>query len=910
MFGLSLGNLWVHLGMDASQYEAQMKKFEKSLQTSARRMESFGRSMTMKVTAPIIGLGAAGVASFAKFDDAMTKSTAIMMDITPRMRKEMEKTARQISGNSVKSATELAKAYFYLASAGLNAQQSLEALPVVEAFAVAGAFDMSRATDLLTDAQSALGLTVKDSAQNMKNMTKVGDALIAANTLANATTEQFSAALTTEAGAAMKQYNIDLNEGVSILAAYADQGIKAEHAGSLFGRMLRLTIKGFNDNRQAWRQFGVTIEDTEKKRLRPLADIIREMTVRLKDLSPTQKAATLEMLGFQARSQQAILPLLGLGDRIAEYQEKLEGLQGVMAKLRELQMQSFLSKMKAVWNQVVNMAESIGRLLAPRVEKFGTLLSWITEQWEKMSEPTQRLIVDMALLAASIGPMALVMSKLTLGAFALAKGLMASAGAAGILQVTLGSVVAAIAGYKIGTYLEDQFKWISFAGTFAIELIMKSWLSMKYTFQSVILHIKISWGKFVAWLKDTTADAILKISDGLERLEKVTGKDLGHGPLLIMAHGMKQEAASAKAQVEDVTKDLENMKKDMEEQVSTYSKAFDEAYIEIDQKFLNKKNQQSKMEVPQLVGVKEALEKQRKALEDQLRLMAEQGKILSDNQQAVQDMLDTLDAEKELIGKTNDERKRAVKLIEFKKAVSKLYAEDTKEYYDMVTQYEQKLLEIGELQRKADRWESLKRWAEEAADVYGNMMDLAAQTLENLSDELTDFFMTGQANWREFGRVALRELTKIFIKMAMIKMLEGAMGAGSWLGSLMGKGGTQQVGVPMGTYQNTTYAALGRAFSQGRVVPMALGGIFDSPAFVPMANDRYAHVAEKKPEAFVPLERNSQGKLSVNTTGANPPPVVNVKNYNIFDKSEIVGAMDSREGEHVILNVLKRTGVI
>ena len=227
-------------------------------------------------------------------------------------------------------------------------------LPVVEKFATAGMFDMALATDLATDAQSALGLTVKDSEQNMINMTHVTDVLVKANTLANATVEQFSTALTAKAGTAMKSYNIDLEEGVAVLAAYADQGIKAQLAGNMFGRMLRLTIKSINENREVWDKWGITVEDTEGN-LVPIADIIQQITDRTKNMGAVQKAAALEMLGFQARSQQAILPLLGLSDNIREYEKNLRMAAGTTEEIANKLKRSY----KAVQHRRAKIAKGL-----------------------------------------------------------------------------------------------------------------------------------------------------------------------------------------------------------------------------------------------------------------------------------------------------------------------------------------------------------------------------------------------------------------------------------------------------------------------------------------------------------------------------------------------------------------------
>jgi len=342
-------------------------KMRTALNAAFTRMIHYARLVGIAIVASL----AMSVKAFASFDDAMTKSLAIMSGLTKELRMELEATALSIAKNSVVSATELAKSYYYLASAGLDALQSLKALPTVEAFAVAGAFDMARATDLLTDAQSALGLTVKDSTKNMQNMTRISDVLMKANTLANASAEQFSEALM-RAGPAMKAYNIEVEEGTAVLAAYADQGKKGAEGGELFGRMLRLMIQGFIKNKAAWDSFGISIVDANDK-MRPLADIVRDLTSLMDGMGVTQKARTLDMLGFKARTQQSIMPLLGMADAIEGYNDTLKDAGGTTQRVRDEQMKSFSSQMKVLWNNIKDVAIAIGEKLAPTLETLGFL---------------------------------------------------------------------------------------------------------------------------------------------------------------------------------------------------------------------------------------------------------------------------------------------------------------------------------------------------------------------------------------------------------------------------------------------------------------------------------------------------------------------------------------------------------
>jgi len=346
-----------------------------SLKSMGARMTGLGAAMSLAVAAPVIGM----VKSFASFDDAMTKSTSIMGNMTADMRKQMEETAIAISLNSTTSARAAAEAYFFLASAGLSAKASIAALPVVEKFAVAGAFDMALATDLLTDAQSALGLTVKDSAQNMKNMSYVSDILVKANTLANASVQQFSEALTNEAGAAMRAYNVDLEEGMALLASYADQGTKANVGGSMMGRMFRLVIQSANANGEAFRKLG--IDTTEFMATgKGMTGIVEGITKAVDGMGPGMKAATLESLGFEARIQQAIMPLLGATDAVRGYEKELRKAGGTTQDVANKQLTSFSAQMTILWNRITAVGQSIGSTLAPFIMRMGeslsTLLKW------------------------------------------------------------------------------------------------------------------------------------------------------------------------------------------------------------------------------------------------------------------------------------------------------------------------------------------------------------------------------------------------------------------------------------------------------------------------------------------------------------------------------------------------------
>ena len=413
-----LGELNVRLTADAAQFQSVIDGAIQRIDQAGQRLTAVGRGMTAAVTVPLALLGGAAVREFARFDDALTTSLSIMGDVTGEMRQEMSDLALTISSSTIISAEQLAESYFFLASAGLTAEQSMASLNTVTQFAVAGAFDMARATDLLTDAQSALGLSSDNTAQNLENMTRLSDGLIRANTLANATAEQFSTALVTRSGAALQALNKDLEEGLAVLAAFADQGIKAELAGNSLAIVLRDLQNASLRNTEVWDELGLSVFDASGE-MRNTADIIEQLENLFGSMSDEQKRSTATMLGFQDRSFAAIQALLGTSEGIRAYEAALRSAGGATEEVSERQVASFSNQMIILQNNVRNAAILIGQDLAPLILRLGDGVQRLINRWNSLSAETRRFIVLTGVAVAAIGPLFLVLGFVAQGLVAL-----------------------------------------------------------------------------------------------------------------------------------------------------------------------------------------------------------------------------------------------------------------------------------------------------------------------------------------------------------------------------------------------------------------------------------------------------------------------------------------------------------
>jgi lambda family phage tail tape measure protein len=80
----------------------------------------------------------------------------------------------------------------------------------------------------------------------------------------------------------------------------------------------------------------------------------------------------------------------------------------------------------------------------------------------------------------------------------------------------------------------------------------------------------------------------------------------------------------------------------------------------------------------------------------------------------------------------------------------------------------------------------------------------------------------------------------------------------------------------------------GAAFSQGRVMPFARGGIVAEPTSFPMRGGR-GLMGEAGPEAIMPLTRGADGRLGVQAAGGRPVTVVmNIQTLDVqgFQRSQ------------------------
>jgi len=393
-----------------------VSKFDqKGLKKAQDSLRKFASGAVKAAGAAVAGVGVIGVQSvrsFASFDAAMTKSIAIMGDVSDTMRNDMSEAAREVAKQTTFSADQAAESFFFLASAGLDAEQSIAAMPQVAKFAQAGMFDMALATDLATDAQSALGLTSDDAAENLENLTRVTDVFVKANNLANTSVQQISEALTNKAGAALKVAGKDLEEGAAVLAVFADQGVKGTEAGEKLNIALRDITRAAGRAPEKFEALGLEVLDADDN-LRNMADVVDEFTEVLGPMSDATAAVTLEQLGLTRGVGDAIKLLLGGGDSIREYEAALRDAGGTTEQVANNQLETLSAKADLLRSRIADLGIAIGTSLAPLADDMiaqlgptiDSLEAPLIKMFEELAPKIAELIAQLPALIEGLIPL-------------------------------------------------------------------------------------------------------------------------------------------------------------------------------------------------------------------------------------------------------------------------------------------------------------------------------------------------------------------------------------------------------------------------------------------------------------------------------------------------------------------------
>ena len=355
--------------------------FTNALGKAGSGVKQLTKTISAATAAAAAAVGAIAVAAVnvgKEFETAMSQVQATMLIDTTTEEgaaafATLEDAARECGRTTAFSATEAAEALNYLALAGYDADQAATALPTVLKLAGAGAMDLARASDMVTDSMSALGLEATEA-----NLNTFADQLAQTASKANTSVSQLGEAILTVGGTAkgLAGGTTELNTALGILA---DNGLKGAEGGTHLRNMILSLQSPTGDASKALSQLGVDVYDAQGN-MRGLNDIFKDLQTGMEGMTNAQKDSIISTLFNKTDLTAANAMLSNCTDRWDELSASIENSAGACEDMYSIQLDNLDGDIKILQSGLSDLGISIYQDLNGPLRSMTQLATGMVEE--------------------------------------------------------------------------------------------------------------------------------------------------------------------------------------------------------------------------------------------------------------------------------------------------------------------------------------------------------------------------------------------------------------------------------------------------------------------------------------------------------------------------------------------------
>lgn len=495
---MNVFELVASLTLDTKEYERGLKS-AKSMATgtsqditkSVANMKKGALVATGAIAAGLTAFGVSSVKAGMEFDTSMSQVAATMGKTNADLQQEigevdlawghfsgnLREYAQEMGAHTAFSATEAADALNYMALAGYDTQKSMQMLPNVLNLAAAGCMDLATASDMVTDASSALGLSTEET-------TQLVDKMAVASTKSNTSVSQLGEAYLTVGGTA-KQLKGGTTELSTALGILADNGIKGSEGGTILRNAITSLTAPTNKAQKELDALGVSVFDSEGN-MRSMNDIMLDLDSSMSNLTGEERAAAMSKI-FNKRDLKGIEALLaGAGDRWNELSGYIDDAQGSAQKMADTQLdnlQGDITLLKSAWE---GLQISVSDKVTPALRGLVKGLTWAIDNASTLGPIILGLATAFGVFAVAINIGNIIKSVTT--AMAALNVVLAANPIGIVIALIAGLAVAFIALWKNNEEFRNK--------------VIEIWESVKEVFVTVFTAIKSAASTIWNGIKD------------------------------------------------------------------------------------------------------------------------------------------------------------------------------------------------------------------------------------------------------------------------------------------------------------------------------------------------------------------------------------------------------------------------
>ena len=379
---------------------ADTSAFKRSVNTISRDIQGFGKDISKMgdafkpVTYAAAGIFTAAIKSGSEFEAKMSEVSAIGQIYGKDLDKLTEK-AKQIGLETKFSASEAADGLLYMGQAGWSAQESLDGIDGVMTLAAAGALDVGRASDIVTDAITAMGYSAKDTS-------KFVDILAVSASSTNTTVDVMGETFKYSASVA-GTLGINLEDLSLAIGLMANQSVKGSRAGTALRSGLTNLAKPTKQMQLAMEKYNVSLITNEDGSVN-LRATMENLRSSMANLSETEKIAALgAIFGKTALSGWAAI-VNSSDDDFNSLANAIDNSNGKAKEMQQTMMDNTQGSIEIMLSSIQGALQAVFESISPVITDVAKTITDLANKFGALDKGTQKFIVTGLAIGALVAP--------------------------------------------------------------------------------------------------------------------------------------------------------------------------------------------------------------------------------------------------------------------------------------------------------------------------------------------------------------------------------------------------------------------------------------------------------------------------------------------------------------------------
>ena len=404
----------------------KLKALSEQFKQIGKKMTETGKNLTMKVTAPLVAMGAVAANKFAEVDKIMQLTNSTMGN-TAKEAELLNDAMKSAAASSTYGMNDAATATLNFARAGLNANQAASALAPAMALAAGEGGELETVS-------AGLVATINGFHGSFEDAGKYADVFANACNQSALDVNSLSQAMSV-AAPIFSSAGYSVKDAALYMGVMANNGIDADKAANSLKTGLARLVSPAKEGAVMMDKLGLSVTNADGS-MKDSVTIQEELNAAFSKLSESEQLAAASAI-FGKNQMAPWLALINTAPAKVNELNTALGKEGTALEMQSNMMQGFGGSLEKLKSGLDVAATSLGEALAPVIMKVASGIQTLVDWFNQLSPGMQSAIAIVGVVVAAIGPLLVIVG-------VLASSIGSIIGLVGMVGPAIGGVVAAL----------------------------------------------------------------------------------------------------------------------------------------------------------------------------------------------------------------------------------------------------------------------------------------------------------------------------------------------------------------------------------------------------------------------------------------------------------------------------------